>query len=145
MFGVIAYDGGVMNNQLNLGLDDITINVKPRKQPRPYDFKGVREYNKAARCHFFPVGESVIENMLNRYNRPKELYRQYIPQVIQAVKDRCKLPVAPELTFRWSQKAGCSCGCSPGFIVDGLSHYDIFVNIGKSKADELKEYILGDH
>lgn len=31
--------------------------------------------------------------------------------------------------FRWSQKAGCSCGCSPGFICDDIKGVEAFVSI----------------
>jgi hypothetical protein len=31
--------------------------------------------------------------------------------------------------LRWSNTAGCSCGCSPGFIVKGLRGMSVFVDI----------------
>jgi len=30
---------------------------------------------------------------------------------------------------RWSQYAGCSCPCSPGFVVDGHSRHDVHVTV----------------
>lgn len=62
------------------------------------------------RLHFFhDQDESVLEQMVNRRNRPYEVFRQFVPIVLDG---------APEGTrVNWSQYAGCSCGCSPAFIV----------------------------
>ena len=79
--------------------------------------------NKAAqvRVYFFPKDESILDNLLNRRSRPQEEYRKLLPDVFKELNIRNTGPV------RWSQKAGCSCGCSPGFIVGGLRGYDVFV------------------
>lgn len=37
--------------------------------------------------------------------------------VIPEVRKQLKL--GPEVKFSWSQRAGCTCGCSPGFIITG--------------------------
>lgn len=47
-----------------------------------------------------------------RWNTPFALYRQHvIPTVLLAMGQPSNTKV------RWSQKAGCGCGCSPGFII----------------------------
>ena len=33
------------------------------------------------------------------------------------------------LKFRWSQKAGCSCPCSPGFIISGNSGSNYHITV----------------
>ena len=34
----------------------------------------------------------------------------------------------------WSRKMGCSCGCSPGFVVEGLpAAHELFVSVVKEK------------
>lgn len=67
-----------------------------------------RAWNKNSRVHVFIDGESVISNLINRRSRPRQLYRDVV------------LNQRPDLAghMKWSQTAGCSCGCSPGFIVD---------------------------
>ena len=47
-----------------------------------------------------------------RWNKPFLLYRQHVvPAVLLAMGQ-------PEGTkVRWSQTAGCGCGCSPGFVI----------------------------
>lgn len=67
-----------------------------------------RVWNKATRIHVFQDKESIIENLVNRRARPSKLYREVV------------LSQHPEFKgqIRWSQTAGCSCGCSPAFILD---------------------------
>jgi hypothetical protein len=72
-----------------------------------------------SRIHFSPVGETILENLLGgRQNRPyAEVRRRLMKKVLKAVG-------LPEDTKTvWSQKAGCSCGCSPAFIIQG-GHMD---------------------
>jgi hypothetical protein len=68
------------------------------------------------RVYFSPVGESVWENLILRHDRPYQLYRDLMPEVL------AKLGMPDEqrqnVKFRWSTKAGCSCGCSPGIVLD---------------------------
>lgn len=57
-------------------------------------------------------GESVIENLVNRRSRP---YKALRPIVLEELKKHG----IPFKNIRWSQRAGCSCPCSPGFIIQG--------------------------
>ncbi len=70
--------------------------------------------------------ESLVEQFGNRWNRPSKLYRE---EVMPKVLEMLNLPA--DAKFSWSQKAGCSCGCSPGFIFKGseLSGNDVFVDV----------------
>ena len=54
-------------------------------------------------------------------------YRKLLGQVESAIREAC--PNAGELKFSWSWNAGCRCGCSPGFIVDGLRGVNVFVDL----------------
>lgn len=71
------------------------------------------------RLYCSPVGETVMENFLHgRRNRPYELLEQQLQPVVEkALKIR-----GTEWTgfgkITWSQKAGCSCPCSPGFLLE---------------------------
>lgn len=90
----------------------------------------------ATRIYFWPE-ESALENLENRRTRPYTTYKEFIPGVLE------KAQMGPfrffhDVTARWSQKAGCGCGCSPGFILDGrlvprdindFGTYDIHVTI----------------
>lgn len=62
------------------------------------------------RVYIQPNGETLIDNLFNRRHRPIGLFRDIAKRALaqQGV-------VAPKL--RWSQYAGCSCPCSPGFIL----------------------------
>lgn len=75
--------------------------------------------------YFFPVGETLIDNIAERRRRPIKEYRKLIPEVCASVG----VTNPQDLKFSWSQKAGCSCGCSPGFIVKGLYCKEIFVDV----------------
>jgi|MudIll2142460700_1097286.scaffolds.fasta_scaffold00031_34 hypothetical protein len=69
--------------------------------------------------------EKVLDNLHDRYKRPWQLWKaEVLPQVFK----RLKLP--RDTLTKWSQTAGCSCGCSPGFIVyDGKNQdYHVFVS-----------------
>jgi hypothetical protein len=70
--------------------------------------------------------ETLAENLVNRRDRPRDFYRKYVlPKVIQ------QLNLREGTKARWSQYAGCSCPCSPGFILsdDGLYKTDIHVSL----------------
>lgn len=81
-------------------------------QPRGYMSGTQRSYNAKPRLHVWIDGESVIENLAYRTNRPSKLYRTMLPEILR----RLGLPADTKAT--WNQKAGCSCGCSPGFVLD---------------------------
>lgn len=72
-----------------------------------------KDRTKFPRLYVWPEDETVFENLLaGRRSRPVELYRKLLPEILE----RFGLPEDTKAT--WSQKAGCSCGCSPGFILN---------------------------
>lgn len=85
----------------------------------------IRDADKPAnktRVYIFVKGETVLENLQNRRHRPVTVYKkEIIPQLKAHFPDGVK--------FSWSQKAGCSCGCSPGFIVHGDVGREIYVDL----------------
>jgi len=97
----------------------------------------VRDQEKISRTkiYFFPKGENVIEQVWKRRLRPHNvLYKPLLPEVI-------KLANLPEdVKFHWSQQAGCSCGCSPGFVSENHSGKDIFVDIEEEESDYIAEH-----
>ena len=91
-----------------------------------------RDWNAKTRVYIWPEGETILENFANRRSRPINEYRSVLRQAFaQEGID------ASKLEYRWSQKAGCSCGCSPGFIIDGwsekLSHNDVHVTVKEAR------------
>lgn len=99
----------------------ITIkNLKTRKRERN---KRSGTYPKP-RIYFFHSGETIVDNLMNRRSRPSNLYREVLKTIFEQLGMDSKTKVV------WSQKAGCRCGCSPGFIVQGDKFdEDIFVDI----------------
>lgn len=83
------------------------------------------DYNKA-RVYIFPKGETIIENFFNRRSRPYNLYKK---DVMPTVLNELDLPT--DTRMNWSQKAGCSCGCSPGFILPDYRGFNVFVDVEK--------------
>jgi hypothetical protein len=60
----------------------------------------------------FHRNETILENLMLRRQRPSQAYRkEVLPKVFK------KLKLKPT-RITWSQKAGCSCGCSPGFFLN---------------------------
>lgn len=85
--------------------------VRPRNDYR--DYSGTRIY-------VWPENESVLDNFLvGRRARPTEAYRAIVKtEVFEA------LGIDPErYNVKWSRTAGCSCGCSPGFILTDMERH----------------------
>jgi hypothetical protein len=80
------------------------------------------EWDIKTRVYCSPAGETVMENFMGgRFNRPHSELRDVVRRALRMLE-------VPEGTrISWSQRAGCSCPCSPGFIVDARLHYDIFI------------------
>lgn len=71
-------------------------------------------YKTKTRIYIWLEGETLQDNFNNRHSRPIGLFREGAFKALDKLEiDRSKLSI------KWSQKAGCGCGCSPGFIVDG--------------------------
>jgi hypothetical protein len=88
------------------------------------DSREAELYGRKTKIYIFIKNETLIQNLLERHSRPnKEYKKQIIPTLI---KDGI-LPSDAIVT--WSQKAGCSCGCSPGFIVKNDTSKEIFIDI----------------
>lgn len=63
-----------------------------------------------SRIYIEVQGETIMDNLMNRKSRPYQQYKALMPQIFDLLNIEHK-PVA------WSQHAGCSCPCSPGFII----------------------------
>lgn len=96
-------------------IKDITIRTVDPSTARTWKDRRemLKDAQKATRVYVWPEGETIMQNLMNRKGRPYTLYRK---EVIPAVLAKLGLPSGTKV--RWSQYAGCSCPCSPGFIID---------------------------
>lgn len=78
---------------------------------------------KRNRVYIFPKGETIIENLFNRKTRP---YTEFKKHVMPAVLEKLGLPADSKV--KWSQYCGCTCPCSPGFIVPGYGK-EVYVEV----------------
>lgn len=83
-----------------------------------------KRYNEKVRIFMHITDESLAENLVNRRNRPVMEWRKIVQQVLWHYKMDTK--------FTFSQYAGCSCPCSPGFILDAYCHGTIWIEVHKS-------------
>lgn len=92
-----------------------------------------RETTKQMRVYMAPHGETVIENLfVGRHNRPHEALRKLVDQAIS----RAGLKMKHVTRIRWSQYAGCTCPCSPGFIVDAHEYVGMTLFADYIDADQ---------
>jgi hypothetical protein len=79
---------------------------------------------KTARLYFSYHGETIMDDLQNRRNRPQKVLRTLLPAICQHYS------IEPTHAV-WSQYAGCSCPCSPGFILYGVRGKNFFVTVEK--------------
>lgn len=100
-----------------------SISLRPKTGSSSKD--NARDYYHRPRIYIWPEGETVMENFTKgRHTRP---YTQYKKEVLPQLFRKLGLN---GIKVSWSQKAGCSCPCSPGFIVkEGNVPWDIHVTV----------------
>jgi len=88
--------------------------------------KRVTERNEwgRSRVYVWPEGESLIENLMNRRQRPYNVYKK---EVLPKLFEQLGLPST--VRARWSRYAGCTCPCSPGFILEGVRNRQFHVTV----------------
>lgn len=120
-------------------LRDITVTIIPRSWGR---HTRSSEYYAEPRMYVDVADEeTLLDNLMNRKRRPYNVYKTLIHgSLLNQVFNLGKL--------RWSQRAGCSCPCSPGFILPKqtlnigghtFSEFDVWVKIENAPSvDETK-------
>ena len=101
---------------------------------RPCSGAGPRDSNSRPRVYIGIDGETLMQNLQNRRDRPYTIYKkEVLPTLFR------KLGLNPK-KVGWSQKAGCTmCPCSPGFIVQSRDiPYDIHVTITDKWVSEVE-------
>lgn len=104
------------------------------RQGRAWDRSGEpkKTHNK---IYVWPDGESIVENLQNRRNRPHTTYKkEVIPAMLEKLKKEQPdvYNIIKDHKWSWNQSCGCSmCPCSPGFVGDVKSDrvMDIHVTI----------------
>ena len=72
----------------------------------------------------WPVKETVVDNLYNRRSRPIDAWeKEVLPQV------QAQIPELKDARFVWNQRAGCNCGCSPGFVIHNAPNYKMDIHI----------------
>lgn len=77
-----------------------------------------------------------VQDMMTgfRYSNPHRMYRKMV--LPQAFK---RLGLPPDTVARWSQYAGCSCPCSPGFVLPNVRPAtNYWVNIEVTEEEQLE-------
>lgn len=117
-------------------LKDIEITIIERKI---YAGQRYSEYVSAPRMYVDIKDETLVENLMNRRSRPYNLYKTLIhSSLLGEMFDLGKL--------QWSQRAGCSCPCSPGFILpkqtlnvggNTFNHFDAWITFTSVPSPQL--------
>jgi len=88
------------------------------------------ERTNKTRIYIFSKVETILKMLEERHSRPYVEYKKLIPQIMKEVKksDPDTYSILKDVKWKWLQTAGCSCGCSPGFIGGNIPK-NIFVEI----------------
>lgn len=86
-----------------------------------------RKVNGRSMISFWPQGETMMDNLMNRRFRPHKEYSVFLPDIILDLE--YKHGIVVEGKPKWRQKAGCTCGCSPGFLLTVRDSWRYNVNV----------------
>ncbi len=91
-----------------------------------------REMNGKSHLSVHMLGESIWDNLMNRRNRPTKIWKM-VGETAMA-----SLGLDEELFAKmyWNQRAGCSCGCSPAFVMPNLLGFHFYIEV---EADPMLE------
>lgn len=91
-----------------------------------------REQRGKSHLSVYMKGESIWDNLMNRRNRPTKIWKMVGETACAS------LGMEEELFAKmyWNQKAGCSCGCSPAFIMPNVFGYYFSITV---EADPMLE------
>lgn len=127
-----------------------------------YEVKAIRTWEAGRNCRngaarvprvYVDIeGENVLGNLLNRHSRPHVAWRELIAGPLTELFgldliDPETGDLRGENRLTWRQNAGCSCGCSPAFLLEGpvpelLRSTDVTVTIGSVYATPQLEDLM---
>lgn len=88
------------------------------------NFKTINSTRRKSVAYVWPKNETIADSFNNRRSRPSDLWKVMVEN--ELVERGIKFE-----KITWSQKAGCSCGCSPGFVVKGEQYIDFHMDFSK--------------
>jgi hypothetical protein len=110
-------------------------NIKSVKvrQESYYSRKG-EPYRDSNKAYIWVSGESLLDNLMNRYSRPHKFYQDNVlPEILKQVdREYPEFQISTnQKDWGWRQKCGCSmCPCSPGFVQKkGIGHVTISAEV----------------
>ena len=127
-----------MNKQRGNIANGINFNVV-EIDPSVRDMSSKRKTH--SRMYILIEGENLLENLNNQHFRPVKLYQQFFFRIFQILQEQYNVVIDQKLTRPyWSQYAGCTCPCSPGFIIPDHQRREICVTL-KVKSPVEKELL----
>ena len=124
-------------------LNDLVLETE--KKPKEFRFFGLnatiqvsrkgeryREQHSKSHLSVYMKGESIWDNLMNRRNRPTKIWKMVGETALAS------LGMEEELFAKmyWNQKAGCSCPCSPAFVMPNVFGYYFSITV---EADPMLE------
>lgn len=108
-------------------IESVTVNEEKYsdRKREPYKYRN--------KMYVWVSGESVLENLMNRRDRPHVFYKkEIVPLIMEMIKEQNNevYEKIKNHQWGWRQKCGCSmCPCSPGFVSDGDGMFTISANV----------------
>jgi hypothetical protein len=87
-------------------------------------------YKYRNKMYIWTQGETIMENLINRHNRPSTFYKkEIVPTIMKWLEenDSAAFEQLKNTNWGWRQKCGCTCPCSPGFVSDKDGYYTSYV------------------
>ena len=85
-----------------------------------YSSRKGEPYKHSNKLYIWPTGESVLDNLVNRHNRPHDFYKkEVVPVIMKQIEEQFpdEAKYFGKENWGWRAKCGCSmCPCSPGFV-----------------------------
>lgn len=124
----------ISDNEFNTEFDGVKITVKSRPKDKQYTHHGPVKTRVYVR---FDKDSKFGKRLDWNFDDPEELKDKIYRARIKWMKKYVVEPLIKLLKFdddtrvSFSSKAGCSCGCSPGFIIKSAQQppFDIFIDI----------------
>jgi hypothetical protein len=91
-----------------------------------------REQNSKSHLSVHMLGESIWDNLMNRRNRPTKIWKMVGETAMASIQ----MPEELFAKMYWNQRAGCSCGCSPAFVMPNLFGFYFYIEV---EADPMLE------
>jgi hypothetical protein len=106
--------------------------IELNARPESYHSRKGEPHRYKDKMYIWPQGESVLENLFNRHDRPTKIWKEeIIPAILEKI--RIEHPSVYEYVkdekWGWRQRCGCSCPCSPGFVGTKDNCYSISATV----------------